>query len=336
MEPMTLGSPSGSPSVSSSGYLPSFLMGDQQTTPRANTLSPTKGRSSLAFVQSPSAGGFGAQSPSDFGNRSTTAGLSHKFPMGGGPNLNQTGPLNHNTSVGPPTQGLFDSFRNEKQMFQTPTKPFSSNQQQQQQSRLAEATSPGGFNQQGTNDSYLNRSGFNVSRVMSPIPVAKEQDFISNMSVMSPLSQSHQGLSQTHTSGNDYWITVFGFPQSASSMILSHFSQCGAIIDKVFATQNGNWVHLRFSSRLECDKALNYNGKIIGQNLMLGVQYCNDPVVIGKENSDDRNQFSLSRVRSLTHIAYKNAQQTDVLPSPTAPKRSAGIVNKAMDLFFGW
>lgn len=335
MEPMTLGSPSGSPlPASTSGYLPSFLMGEP-TTPRANTLSPTKGRSSLAFVQSPSAGGFGAQSPLDFGNRSTT-GISQKFPVGG-PNLNQTG-INHNTSVsGPPTQGLFDSFRNEKQMFQTPTKPFASNQQQQQQHRLSEATSPG-FSQQhqGGNDSYLNRSGFNVSRVMSPIPVAKEQDFISNMNVMSPLSQSHQHLSQAH-SGNDYWITVFGFPQSASSMILSHFSQCGAIIDKVFATQNGNWVHLRFSSRLECDKALNYNGKIIGQNLMLGVQYCNDPTIVGKENSEDRNQYSLSRVRSLTHIAYKNAQHpTDVVPSPTAPKRSAGIVNKAMDLFFGW
>lgn len=323
MEPMTLGSPSGSPSVSSSGYLPSFLMGDTPTTPRANTLSPTKGRSSLAFVQSPSAG-FGAQSP-DFGNRSTT-GLSQKFPLGG-PNLNQSG-INHNTSVsGPPTQGLFDSFRNEKQMFQTPTKPFA-------QQRLAEPQSPG-YNQQDTNDSYLNRSGFNVSRVMSPIPVAKEQNFFSNMSVMSPLSQSQQGLSQTHA-GNDYWITVFGFPQSASSMILSHFSQCGAIIDKVFATQNGNYVHLRFSSRLECDKALNYNGKIIGQNLMLGVQYCNDPAIVGKENSDDRNQYSLSRVRSLTHIAYKNAQHTDVVPCPSAPKRSAGIVNKAMDLFFGW
>lgn len=335
---MTLGSPSGSPSVSSSGYLPSFLMGDNApgATPRANTLSPTKGRSSLAFVQSPPAGGFGAQSPPDFGSRSTTTGLSHKFPLSGGPNLNQTGSINHNTSVsGPPTQGLFDSFRHEKQIFQTPTKPSVSNQHQQP-FRLTETSSPGGFNQQGLNDSYLNRSGFNVSRVMSPIPVAKEQDCISNMSVMSPLSQSRQGLSQNHISGNDYWITVFGFPQTASSMILSHFSQCGAIIDKLFATQNGNWVHLRFSSRLECDKALNYNGKIIGQNLMLGVQYCNDPAIIGKENSDDCNQFSISRVRSLTHIAYKNAQQTDVVPSPTAPKRNAGIVNKAMDLFFGW
>lgn len=52
MEPMTLGSPpSGSPSGSnSSGFLPSYLMGETNvpTTPRNNTLSPTKGRP-LAF-----------------------------------------------------------------------------------------------------------------------------------------------------------------------------------------------------------------------------------------------------------------------------------------------
>lgn len=278
MEPMTLGSPSGSPLPSTSGYLPSFLMGDTPATPRANTLSPTKGRSSLAFAQSPT-GGVHTQS-SEFGNR--TAGIPQKFSLGA--NLNQSG-INHNTSVsGPPTQGLFDSLRNEKQIFHTPNKNFAQNQHQ----NLA---GPGtsGPTSPVYNDSYLNQSGFNVSKVMSPIPVARDQDFTRNASIVSPLSQSYINLSQAHV-GNDYWITVFGFPQTASSMVLSHFSQCGSIIDKAFATQNGNWVHLRFTSRLECDKALNYNGKIIGQNLMIGVQYCNDPAIVGKENSDERKE----------------------------------------------
>ncbi|XP_058810969.1 nucleoporin Nup35 [Topomyia yanbarensis] len=325
MEPMTLGSPSGSPLPSSSGYLPSFLMGETPTTPRANTLSPTKGRASLAFTQ-PSTVGHGTQSP-DFVNR-TTSGLPPKFSLVGS-NLNQSG-MNHNTSVsGPPTQGLFDSFRNEKQLFQTPTKSFLAQHQ-----NVSGPSTPTFHH--STTDSYLNQSGFNVSRVMSPIPAAREQDFIRNTSIVSPLSQSQMNLSHVN-GGYDYWITVFGFPQSASSMILSHFSQCGAIIDKRFATQNGNWVHLRFTSRLECEKALNYNGKIVGQNLMIGVQYCNDPAIVGKENSEERKEYSISRVRSLTHVAYKNAQHsTDVMPSVSAPKRSSGIVNKAMDLFFGW
>lgn len=320
MEPMALGSPSGgSPLPSSSNYLPSFLMGDAPTTPRTNTLSPTKARTSLAFTQSPVGGPLASQN-FDYGVRTTA--LPHKFALGN--SLNQSS-SNHNSSVtGPPTVGLFDSLRNDKQIYQTPTKNTTTGQG---------APSTPGF-QQSANESYLNQSGFNVSRVMSPIPMAREQDCIRNASVMSP---SFMNLSQPVLPGNDCWITVFGFPQSASSMILSHFSQCGAIIEKVFATQNGNWVHLRFTSRLECDKALNYNGKIICHNLMIGVQYCNEPSIVGKENCDERKEYSLSRVRSLTHIAYKNAQHsTDVVPSPTAPKRSSGIVNKAMDLFFGW
>lgn len=317
---MALGSPSGSPLPSSSNYLPSYLMGDTPTTPRTNTLSPTKGRTSLAFTQSPVGGPLTGQT-FDYGGR--PAGLPQKFSLGGS-NLNQSG-ANHNSSVtGPPTVGLFDSLRNDKQLFQTPSKTTNTGQGVQ--------PAPG-FQQSG-NDSYLNQSGFNVSRVMSPIPLAREQDLTGNASFM---SQSYMNQSQSIPQGNNCWITVFGFPQSASSMILSQFSQCGAIIEKVFATQNGNWVHLRFTSRLECDKALNYNGKIIGHNLMVGVQYCNDPLIVGKENYDERKEYSLSRVRSLTHIAYKNAQHpTDVVPSPTAPKRSSGLVNKAMDLFFGW
>lgn len=51
MEPMTLGSPTHSPSGSPNvGYLPPFLLGEinPPTTPRTNSLSPTKGRN-LAF-----------------------------------------------------------------------------------------------------------------------------------------------------------------------------------------------------------------------------------------------------------------------------------------------
>lgn len=287
MEPMALGSPSGSPLPSTSGYLPSFLMGDTPTTPRANTLSPTKGRTSLAFTaQSPvAAGGSFAGQSLEFGHGGRPTGMPQKFTLGGS-NLNQSHHnVNHNSSVtGPPTQGLFDSFRNEKQLFQTPSKNMTTGQG-------AASATPGFLHQSAGNDSsYLNQSGFNVSRVMSPIPMARDQDFIRNSPAVAAMSQSHMNLSQSVPPGSDYWITVFGFPISASSMILSHFSQCGAIIEKVFATQNGNWVHLRFTSRLECDKALNYNGKIIGQNLMIGVQYCNDPVIVGKENSDDRKE----------------------------------------------
>lgn len=82
----------------------------------------------------------------------------------------------------------------------------------------------------------------------------------------------------------NFWITVFGFPQTETSSIFLHFSQCGTIMDKVFPTNGGNWVHIKFASRLECDKAINYNERIIGNCLMIGVIYCKDPTIIDKEN----------------------------------------------------
>lgn len=133
----------------------------------------------------------------------------------------------------------------------------------------------------------------------------------------------------------DFWVTVFGFPCEAVSTILSHFSGCGTILEKVCSS--GNWIHLRFSSKGECDKALLYNGKIIGNNLMIGVIRCQDESVMEKENSIDVSRASVNKIRSLTQAAYKSAKvEHEVIPNVDDPKKSTGIVNKAMDLLFGW
>lgn len=87
-----------------------------------------------------------------------------------------------------------------------------------------------------------------------------------------------------------HWITVYGFSPAASSMILTHFAQCGTILEKVFPPQNGNWVHLRFASSLECEKALNYHERILANSLMIGVTYCKDPAIVDKENIE-RNKY---------------------------------------------
>ena len=41
------------------------------------------------------------------------------------------------------------------------------------------------------------------------------------------------------------WVTVFGFPPSAASYILSQFSQCGTILQH-YIPPNGNWMNIRF------------------------------------------------------------------------------------------
>lgn len=218
--------------------------------------------------------------------------------------------------AGPPTQGLFDSLRNEQNSVQTPNHSYinqnvgTPNQNQFNQS----------YNQ-SYNDSFLNQSNFNISRLQSP----------DIRNTTNPVVSDYTKFQYT-----DFWITIFGFPQSATSMILSHFSNCGTIIEKVFSPQNGNWMHIKFSSRLECDKALNYHGKILANCLMIGVTRCSDPAIVDKENMD-KNEISFNRVRPLTHAGYKSAQSAnDVTPGLDTPKKSSGLVNKAMDLFFGW
>jgi nuclear pore complex protein Nup53 len=258
---MNLGSPTGSPSAS---FLPSFLAGEQIPAPRT-TLSPTK--RTLAF---------GSQSPSDFNrsvaspdfNRSTSF-QQQRFNAVSNLYSHQTPTRAPTQTPGPPTQGLFDTLRSDNNVVHTPVRHGAAAVQQQNTPTIGFANTSAHFNR---SESFLNQSvGFNASQCIA-----------------SPMSSSFRPGHQP--SFKDFWITVFGFPAADVSQILSHFSQCGNIVDKIFPTQNGNWIHLKYNSRLECDKALNYNCKVICNNLMIGVIHCNDPSVVDKENFDGQRE----------------------------------------------
>lgn len=177
---MTLGSPSGSPLPTSSNFVPSFLMGEPvtaPTTPRNNTLSPSKGRSLAFTAQSPTQQQqqhrtTAGSPPIDF-NRSL---MHHQF------GYHSTPPINHpvtgqssgqpNVSIsGPPTQSLFDSLQNERNYVdnQVNTSMQLGGGVGQTQPLRSLTTAPN-LNQsmqqynQSFNDSYINNSDFNVSR----------------------------------------------------------------------------------------------------------------------------------------------------------------------------
>ena len=77
------------------------------------------------------------------------------------------------------------------------------------------------------------------------------------------------------------WITVFGFPASHSSIILSYFHNFGQILRVKHPENGGNWIHLLYLSRLQADKALGKNGKVLDAgNIMIGVIRCTDPSVM--------------------------------------------------------
>lgn len=200
----------------------------------------------------------------------------------------------HNaSSTGPPTQGLFDSLRSERNQVQTPSR--SSHLQPQLGTPAQNQNFNGSYQisfqqqqQQSYNDSFLG-SSFNASRIASPLGnVPQPSTPLDYRGSNSNLLQ-YTNCSITPLRYTEFWVTVYGFPQSATGMILQHFAQCGTIVDKVFPTQNGNWVHLKFSSRLECDKALNYNEKILANNIMIGVTQCKDKSIIDKENLCETN-----------------------------------------------
>ncbi|XP_067641780.1 nucleoporin Nup35 [Eurosta solidaginis] len=345
MEPMTLGSPGGSPAANPSPYLPAFLMGDSQipTTPR-NTLSPNKGTRNLSFA-----------SPIQNSPASTPFGEHQRFSTNQKQLFNNSVNANYSGTQGPPTQGLFDSLRSERNLIETPTRGIQSplgfgtpiagvqnnlsgvgggNISFQQQHILQQQQQFPPHSTTIYNDSsYLTNNSYNTSRCLTsplggPLGTPNTNGIVNNASYMLQCPSTPRYT--------EFWITVYGFPPSAISTILQHFAQCGTIVDKVFPPQNGNWVHLKYASRLECDKALSYNEKILGNNIMIGVTQCKDKNIIDKENMCESIVQSC-KVRPLAQSAYKSAQNDSaVVNNGNLPQKSSGLMNKAMDLFFGW
>lgn len=73
-------------------------------------------------------------------------------------------------------------------------------------------------------------------------------------------------------SDKQYWVTVFGFPASSKSFILHQFQTVGEVIN--FTAGGGNWLHIRYYTRLQAEKALSYDGRTLSGNLMIGVKKC--------------------------------------------------------------
>jgi hypothetical protein len=94
--------------------------------------------------------------------------------------------------------------------------------------------------------------------------------------------------SSSHIDGDEFandqfdrWITVFGFPSSYSSTILTYFHNFGQILRVKHSENGGNWIHLLYMTKLQAEKALGKNGKILDPgNIMIGVVKCTDQSVL--------------------------------------------------------
>ena len=74
-------------------------------------------------------------------------------------------------------------------------------------------------------------------------------------------------------------ITVFGFPASATSYVLQEFSVYGQIL-RHFPSNQGNWLHIQYQTKLQAQKALSKNGKVLANSLMVGVMQCIDKKIM--------------------------------------------------------
>jgi len=158
----------------------------------------------------------------------------------------------------------------------------------------------------------------------------------------------------TSSSPLSNWVTVWGFPPSAASFIVQQMSGCGSVLQHVM-TPNSNWMHVRFQTRLQASKAVAKNGCVIGGTIMVGVALCRDESVLDQLNSSCLDTSSATgaanesvaslgsglnntprTIRPLTQ-AYKEAQNdSKVVPGTNTPNKSSGLVSKAMGCMFGW
>ncbi|XP_054723204.1 nucleoporin NUP35-like isoform X2 [Uloborus diversus] len=143
---------------------------------------------------------------------------------------------------------------------------------------------------------------------------------------------------------DESWVTVFGFPSASSSYILQQFSQYGNITDHKISL-SGNWMHIKYQSKLQAKKALSKNGKIFSGNIMIGVKPCieMDLMESTKENLEDTSLLktqdsflnsssiepskpSLKNIRPLTQ-----AYQSPTIQSQALQQKSGNIVSKALE-----
>ncbi|XP_045446048.1 nucleoporin Nup35 [Melitaea cinxia] len=248
MEPMTLGSPTHSPSGSPNvGYLPPFLLGElnpptlSSLSPRPNSLSPTKGRS-LAFGSPTSP--TQTSTPDQKIYRQNMS-IHQQALYNQQQNLFANMPASPNISysnktTGPPIEDLFDTIK--------------SNEPSVNKSLFQENSFLGYGNNSMMHNSYVNNISANNQTMNQWQDSCQEQD--------------------------EYWVTVFGFPPNAANTVLARFSNCGAILDKQYPTQ-GNWAHVRYATRAEKERAIALNGRQVLPGVMVGVVECREPPRMG-------------------------------------------------------
>ncbi|XP_038645147.1 nucleoporin NUP35 isoform X2 [Scyliorhinus canicula] len=191
--------------------------------------------------------------------------------------------------------------------------------------------------------------------VFSPTTIGQHRKITLSPAQADPFYTQGESLtSDDHL--DDTWITVFGFPSASASYILLQFAQYGNILKHVMSN-NGNWMHIQYQSKLQAKKALSKDGKIFGDAIMVGVKPCIDKSVMETADRGYGTLFSVftpppintlgtpmqspSTPRTTTMrplaAAYKaSSSDYQVVSDRQTPRKDESLVSKAMEYMFGW
>ncbi|XP_059476620.1 nucleoporin NUP35 [Neocloeon triangulifer] len=328
MEPMALGSPGNV----SPAFAPGFLMGDLASPASKN---PSESTSTPSSSQTPRRVSF---APDAFSHHSTVYAGTPVNPLRarltGTPQQGAASPQKR----GPPIMSLSDvtntSFQNQSLLSQQNVS-FASNQSF-------------AFNQ-----SQMTAPSFGHS--LTPMRTAEASAFT---------SPNYDWHANDENKEAEHWVTVFGFPFTMVPAVLTWIASCGNIIVRHVPTSpKANWMHLRFANPAETRRALGRHGSLLGLDTMIAVVPCMDKGVIqgwrskvatspGANNSFSEaggtyifssTSANTSCLNSSTYGSPMNSSIRSLVASPdisvetsVLPRKSTGMVSKAMDYVFGW
>ncbi|CAB3380188.1 Hypothetical predicted protein [Cloeon dipterum] len=334
MEPMALGSPGNV----SPAFVPGFLMGDPTSATNKNP-SSLENSNTPSSTQTPRRVSFAPDVYSHSGQLNSPYSGSPLNPLRARLAGNAQAGAASPQKRGPPITSLSDvtntSFQNQSILSQQ-NASFSSNQS------LA-------FNQ-----SQLSNTSFGQSLNNTSIRTAEN--------MVSP-SFSDWDTNDENKEG-EHWVTVFGFPFTMVPAVLTWISSCGNIVVRHVPTSpKANWLHLRFANPAEARRALGRHGGLLGLDTMIAVVPCTDRAIVqgwrNKMMSSPGPNNSFSEAGG-TFIYSSSAGNTSCLNSPVygsplnssirslaaspdisvessvLPRKSTGVVSKAMDYVFGW
>jgi len=311
-------------------YLPNYLLGNTNspTSPAYGRSSATAGPTSPVYGRTLSTGGYLNNSPSKMNSKSPPNRSSFPYASSIERKQQRVSPTNSSNQEGaPPTESLYSNNIVHSGVNEVETT----------KKNMLNVTSD-------LTPSRLSQSVLENS-VFSPRPETIPQ----SPAQIDPFYSEGEAISSSNVL-DDTSVTVFGFPPAASSFILQQFSQYGTV-EKHEIHNAGNWLHIKYQTKIQAKKALSKNGKIFARSIMIGVCPCikkeistmeaefNSPAAgVSGTPQVDAKKLSTMRALSSTSSLIKSASSTSeaMTDERRTPQKKDSVVGKALDYVFGW